>query len=64
MKVKEHTYRLITNSYLASGKDGYHNFGEIEYKEDTGFFEVESFLEYLQDKKIIGIPENTGIVME
>lgn len=44
----EHTYRIATNAYLASGRDGYTVFGTADsYRYDTGFIDAEIFMEYL-----------------
>jgi 5'-nucleotidase / UDP-sugar diphosphatase len=42
-------YRVATNNYLASGKDGYAIFSECTgYRYDTGFQDAEVFMEYVE----------------
>lgn len=42
-------YRLVTNSYLANGGDGYDNLKETTgYRHDTGFIDNATFIEYVR----------------
>ncbi len=54
-------YRVITNSYLASGKDGYLTFGTLSKGYDTGFDYAEAFMEYVKEKGRLDMPTETGI---
>lgn len=54
-------YRVITNSYLASGKDGYLTFGTLPKGYDTGFDYAEAFMEYVREKGRLDMPTETGI---
>jgi len=52
------TYRIATNAYLASGRDGYQIMGKSSgYRYDTGFIDAEIFTEYLQTQGPIDIAE-------
>lgn len=46
-------YRLVTNSYLASGGDGYTMMKDVRDRYDTGFVDAQSFIEYVESKKMI-----------
>lgn len=47
------TYKAVTNSYLAKGKNGYELFAENTTREDTGLIDAHVFMEYLRVKKNI-----------
>lgn len=55
------TYRVITNSYLATGKDGYLTFGTLPKGYDTGFDYAETFMEYVKEQGRLDMPTETGI---
>jgi 5'-nucleotidase len=46
-------YRVVTNSFLASGGDGYTMFKEAAEKTDTGFIDADAFVEYAQAQGIL-----------
>ncbi len=57
-------YRVGTNSYLSNGKDGWESFGKIKAArgaEDTGIDYAKSFIDYVESKKVITIPETTNV---
>ncbi|GBG30915.1 5'-nucleotidase [Hondaea fermentalgiana] len=47
---EENTYLLVTNSYIASGKDGYVAFGESEMVFEYGDVMADAFQEYIEAK--------------
>ena len=56
------TYRLITNSFVAGGGDGYETFKKAAGKKyDTGFIDSLVFADYVQGKELKR-PESTGIM--
>jgi 5'-nucleotidase len=56
------TYRVVTNSYLADGGDGYDVMGNaLGYRYDSGFMEAESFMEYAEHIGTLYRPQDTGI---
>ncbi|MCD4653123.1 5'-nucleotidase C-terminal domain-containing protein, partial [bacterium] len=55
----DQTYRIATNQYLASGRDGYTHFKTTDsYRYDTGFVDADIFMDYLQSKETLQTPEN------
>lgn len=57
-------YRLITNSYLAGGGNGYDVLKNSKgYRYDTGFSDAEAFTDYAKQCGIIKCPHETGIIM-
>ena len=55
------TYRLVTNSYLARGGDGYAMFADAPGKEDTGFVDAQAFIEFVKHRKRLVPPTETGV---
>ena len=55
------TYRLVTNSYLARGGDGYAMLADAPGKEDTGFVDVQAFIEFVKRYKQLAPPAETGV---
>lgn len=56
-------YRIITNSYLAGGGNGYEIFRDSKgYRYDTGFSDAEAFMDYARHKGKITRPSETGII--
>ena len=51
-------YHLAVNSFIASGKDGYNIIGNVKEKDDTGFGDVEIFMEYIKAKPPLASPES------
>jgi 5'-nucleotidase len=49
----ETIYHIAANSFIASGKDDYKQFGAVKDKEDTGFTNAEVFMEYLKEFKTV-----------
>jgi 5'-nucleotidase len=47
------SYRLVTNSFLASGGDGYEVMKQATSSYDTGFVDAEAFIEYVQKEKTL-----------
>jgi 5'-nucleotidase len=56
------TYHIATNSFIASGKDGYAVFEKVKEKEDTGFVVAEIFIEYVKTFETLKYPGNTVTV--
>lgn len=55
-------YRVVLNSYIANGGDGYpplQTSGSSQY--DTGFVDAEVFMDYISKKRELLQPENTGV---
>lgn len=58
-------YRVITNSYLAGGGNGYDVFKNSKgYRYDTGFSDAEAFMEYAKAVGTIRRMPETGISMK
>ncbi len=56
------TYRVVTNSYIADGQDGYTVLGEATgYRYDTGFIDAEVFMDYVQYLGTLSNPQDTGV---
>jgi 5'-nucleotidase len=55
------TYRLVTNSYLARGGDGYAMLADAPGKEDTGFVDAQAFIEFVRRQKGLAPPAETGV---
>ena len=63
------TYVLGTNSYIASGKDGYATFGKITSDPgrggtDTYLGDAKAFIDYLKAKKELGKPESSNVIFK
>jgi 5'-nucleotidase len=57
-------YLVCTNSYLASGGNGYDIFKKAStYAYDTGFVDTEVFIEYAKHMTVIRRPVDTGITI-
>lgn len=58
-------YRVITNSYLASGGNGYESFKNAAgYRYDTGYSDAEAFMEYAKTTGTIKRMQHTGIILK
>lgn len=60
----EKMYNLGTNSYIASGKDGYVTFGKVTSERggtNTYLGDAKSFIDYLKEKKELGRPESSNV---
>jgi len=55
------SYRVVTNSYLAKGGDGYEVLGNAKLRTDTGFVDTEAFIEYVKKHKKLLRPKATGV---
>lgn len=55
------TYRLVTNSYLARGGDGYKVLQDIPSRVDTGFVDTNTFIEYVRKRGTLAPPSDTGV---
>lgn len=50
----EATYRVVVNSFIAAGGDGFTVLKEAQgYRVDTGFADAESFMDYLKELKVV-----------
>jgi 5'-nucleotidase/2',3'-cyclic phosphodiesterase and related esterases len=50
----EATYRVVVNSFIANGGDGFTVLKEAQgYRVDTGFSDAESFMDYLKELKAV-----------
>ncbi|BDQ38558.1 bifunctional metallophosphatase/5'-nucleotidase [Pseudodesulfovibrio nedwellii] len=49
----ERTYRVVTNSYLAGGGDGYVVMKDVLKRYDTGFVDAVAFIEYVKAMKTL-----------
>lgn len=57
------TYRIVTNSYIASGGDGYDMLADADgYRYDTGFVDAEVFMAYAEHLETLIPPETTYVV--
>ncbi len=58
------TYRVVTNSYLAGGGDGYQLLRQSEgYRYDTGFVDTQVFTDYVREQKTLRRPDATGVIL-
>ncbi|MEZ7197164.1 bifunctional metallophosphatase/5'-nucleotidase [Pseudodesulfovibrio karagichevae] len=55
------TYRLVTNSYLASGGDGYTVLKDAASSCDTGFVDAQAFIEYVRQQRMLKPLPTTGV---
>ena len=50
----EATYRVVVNSFIAAGGDGFTVLRDAKgYRVDTGFADAETLMEYLQERKVV-----------
>jgi len=52
------------NSFIASGQDGYTTFGKVLKERggiDTYFDYAESFVNYVKKRRVLRMPEETGV---
>ncbi len=54
-------YKVVTNSFLIDGKDGYTTFGKIKGI-NTYFNYAESFVDYVKQIKTLTIPKEFGVI--
>jgi 5'-nucleotidase/UDP-sugar diphosphatase len=57
-------YKVVTNSYLTDGKDGYTTFGKIKAERggiNTYFNYAESFVDYVKHVKTLTIPQEFNV---
>jgi 5'-nucleotidase len=54
-------YKVVTNSFLIDGKDGYTTFGKIKGI-NTYFNYAESFVDYVKTIKTLKIPKEFGVI--
>lgn len=54
---KERVYKIVTNSYLAAGGDGYKIFRKALDKNDTSRFQRDVFIDYIKELKRALVPE-------
>ncbi len=62
-------YTLGTNSYIASGKDGYTTFGKVTSDPSRGgvntyLGDAKSFIDYLKEKKELGKPVSSNVIFK
>ncbi len=60
----EKYYKVVVNSYLSDGKDGYTTFGKIKAERggiNTYFNYAESFTDYIKQIKTLTIPKEFGV---
>ena len=63
------TYTVGTNSYIASGKDGYATFGKITSDPARGgvntyLGDAKAFIDYLKEKKELGKPASSNVIFK
>lgn len=63
------TYTVGTNSYIASGKDGYVTFGKITSDPARGgvntyLGDAKAFIDYLKEKKELGKPASSNVIFK
>ncbi|WP_285907753.1 bifunctional metallophosphatase/5'-nucleotidase [Pseudodesulfovibrio pelocollis] len=56
-----HTYRVVTNDFLAGGGDGYTVMGEAVRVTDTGFVDALVFMDFVAAARILDPPASTGV---
>ncbi len=54
-------YLVGTNSYLASGGNGYNVFKKAAYRYDTGFLDAETFIEYAKHLSVLRRPADNAV---
>ncbi len=57
----DRTYRLVTNTYLAGGGDGYTMLKAAGCWDDIGFGVAQTFIEYVKGHKRLSPPQSTGV---
>lgn len=58
------TYRVVTNSFAASGGDGYDTFANASgYFYDTGFVDAEVFVSYAEEVETLVFPDDNRITI-
>ena len=55
------TYRVVTNSYLASGGDGFDILKSAATRYDTGFVDAQAFIEYVRQQRLLKPLPTTGV---
>jgi len=55
------TYKVVTNSYLAKGSDGFTLLGQLPDRYDTGFVDAQAFIRYVSALGNVKPPLSTGI---
>jgi 5'-nucleotidase len=55
------TYRVVTNSYLASGGDGYAVLASGAPRYDTGFGDAQAFIDYVRQRRRLRPLPSTGV---
>jgi 5'-nucleotidase len=55
------TYRVVTNSYLASGGDGYAVLKTVRSSYDTGFVDAQAFIRYVRQQRMLKPLPTTGV---
>jgi len=55
------TYRVVTNSYLASGGDGFAILKSAVSSYDTGFVDAQAFIEYVRQQRMLKPLPTTGV---
>lgn len=55
------TYKVVTNSYLASGGDGFDILKTAESSYDTGFVDAQAFIDYVRQQRMLKPLPTTGI---
>lgn len=59
------TYRVVTNSFLANGGDGYAMLPSmITPDSDTGFVDSQVFMDFVKEKKTLTPPASTGVMVK
>ncbi len=59
------TYRIVTNSFLAGGGDGYEALKKAKgYRLDTGFIDADAFMEYIRSLGALSNPTGIRIVVK
>ncbi|MBI9079993.1 MAG: 5'-nucleotidase C-terminal domain-containing protein [Pseudodesulfovibrio sp.] len=54
-------YNMVVSAFLASGGDGYEVLKQVADRYDTGFGDVQAFIEYVKKRKDIAPPKSTGV---
>jgi len=57
----ERTYRVVTNSFLAGGGDGYAMLKNAPDRYDTGFVDAQAFIDFVKAESPLSPPDETGV---
>jgi len=58
------SYRVVVNSFMAAGGDGFtHLRNSSGFRQDTGFSDLEAFMEYIKKRRLLQAPREKRILI-